>query len=655
MNFFMKKLKYIYIALFVCFSLIAKGQYVLNEADKQFELYHFHKAKQLYEQAFKKKETLYAAKQLALTSLKNKEYEDAEKWYAKALTFPKADTELILAYAKALQYNAKYEEAKEAYEDYIKKSGKVSKANQSLWSASCDSSLVWLAHPKEVKIENLKALNSGKTDYGVVKYNDGLVFVSDRGIGIDSSVKAKKGILRFDTGTYPNKSYYGWTGKNYLRLLYADKDNNITAFPLNTSSEYHLGTPSFSKDGKEVLFTITRLDKDLKFDKTKFKLGTVKVEIYSSKLQNDGTWSQPVPFPYNNVNSYSVGDPFLAEDGQVLYFVSDMPGGKGGMDIYKTYRKGDSWSKPENVKELNTEGHERTPYFLSADTLFFSSDGRVGMGDLDIFRAVNKSGKWDIVNLGHPYNTPQDDFAFSIEREEKGWKGYLSSNRSNGEGADDIYVFSELIKVIVPESIFIEGIVYDKKTRKPITNAYVKFTDATGKELNVLTDGTGYYKFQMEANQNYHLKAQKTLFNDKDTAFVSANKSIQQDFYLAMYQKGRGFRIDNIYYDFDKDNIRPDAALELDKLVAVLNEYPEINIELGSHTDSRGSDAYNLNLSQRRARSAVAYIIKQGIGQNRITAKGYGETQHVNKCKNGVQCTDEEHQMNRRTEVKIVN
>ncbi|MCJ0743812.1 OmpA family protein [Pedobacter montanisoli] len=650
----MKKMKYIYIAFLMSLTLVSKGQYILNQADKQFKLYQYAKAKTLYEQAFKKKETLYTAKQLAISSEKNKEYEETEKWYAKALTFPDAGTDLLLAYAKALQNNSKYTEAKATYQQYIQKAGNIPKANQDLWLKSCDSALLWMANPKKVNIENISTINTNYTEYGAVKYKDGLVFVSDRVFPDNYTQKSKKSILRFDKGNYPDRNYYSWTGENYLKLLYADKDHQISAFPLNTETDYHIGMPTFSKDAKEVFFSLTRVAKDLTFDKTKLRIGTVNVEIYSARMQDDGTWTKPVAFPYNNINAYSVGDPFLMEDGKTLYFVSDMPGGKGGLDIYKTIRNNDgTWSKPENIEALNTSGDERTPYFLSEDVLYFSADGRIGMGDLDIYKAVHRNGTWQIQNMGYPYNTPQDDFAFSVEKLTGAWSGYFSSNRMKGKGSDDIYSFNEAI-VPVLQNIYVKGIVYDERTRKPLNNAQVKITGADGLEKNITTNETGYYKFPLQENSNYNLKAQKTLFNERDTTFTTSDKSIDKDFFLSLIPVNKSFKVQNIYYDFDKDNIRPDAALELNKLVAILKEYPEMKVELGSHTDSRGPDIYNLDLSQRRARSAVNYIISKGINKDRITAKGYGETQLVNKCANGVKCTPDEHQLNRRTEIKIL-
>lgn len=650
----MKKIKYIYLAFLLVLAQVSKAQYVLNQADKQFELYQYAKAKILYEQAFKKKQTLYTAKQLAITSEKNKEYKETEKWYAKALTFPGAETALMLAYAKALQSNSKYVEAKAAYQQYIQMAGNVPKADQDLWLKSCDSAQLWMASPKKMNIENIAAVNTGFTEYGAIKYKEGVVFVSDRTLP-DNGQKGKKGILRIDKGNYPDRNYYSWTGENYLKLLYANKNDEIATFSIGAENNYHIGTPTFSKDGKEAFFTITRVAKDLAFDKTKLRIGTVKLEIYHTYLQDDGTWGKPVAFPYNNINDYSVGDPFLSEDGKTLYFVSDMQGGTGGLDIYKTIRNNDgSWSKPENMQALNTPGDERTPYFLSENVLYFSTNGRIGMGDLDIYKAVNQNGIWHVQNLGYPYNSPQDDFAFSIEKLAKGWSGYLSSNRMNGKGSDDIYKFSEDIVPPIPKNIYVQGTIYDQRTNKPLANAQVTMKGANGSNENMITDGTGGYKFPLQVNNNYHLKAQKTLFNEKDTSFAATDQNVYKDFYLGMISAGKSFEIRYIYYDFDKDKIRPDAALELNKLAVILKEYPEVKVELGSHTDSRGPDIYNLDLSQRRARSAVNYILSKGINKERITAKGYGETQLVNRCVNGAKCSAQEHQLNRRTEIKIV-
>ncbi|WP_421944403.1 OmpA family protein [Pedobacter sp.] len=331
-----------------------------------------------------------------------------------------------------------------------------------------------------------------------------------------------------------------------------------------------------------------------------------------------------------------------------------MPGGLGGTDIYVVEKlQSGEWGEAVNLRDLNSEGNERTPYLDNGNVFYFSSDGRVGLGGLDIFQvSKNESGQSKITNLGYPVNSPQDDFAFNINEELK--IAYLSSNRFGGLGSDDIYSLnSNLIYALK-----LNGKVFDKKTNKPIANAIVTLKKTNSAPIKVESDIEGNFNFNLENNSDYELTGTKTNFRSDFSAVttkgLSTSTIINKNLYLETVELDKAIKIENIYYDFDKWNIRADAAEELDKLVSILKNNPTIWIELGSHTDSRGNDAYNLTLSQKRAESAVQYIISKGINKNRIAAKGYGEKQLLNKCANGVSCSDEEHQLNRRTEFKIV-
>jgi len=634
------------------FNFSAKAQYVLKDADKQYELFNYVKAIDLYEQAYKKNQSLHAAERLANAYAFTNNYKLAESWYAIATKMPNSNPENILGYAKALQSNSKYSEAKAQYVSYIDKNKAVSERQKNVWLASCDSALKWMKNPKPVELINQKNLNSPQSDWGAVNYKGAVVFTSDRtNTGLDS--KEGTPFLRFDGSKGPDKKIYGWTGNGYLKLyIKPSPTDSLQLFPIKTGTKYHVGSATFTADGNTMYFTMTPVPDDL--EKVKNKPSTVNVEIYSSTKSADGTWGEPVSFPYNDVNKYSVGDPFISTDGTSLYFASNMPGGKGGADIYVSLKTdaGD-WGKPINLAEINTEGNERSPAFDANNNLFFASDGHVGMGGLDVFRAIREgSGIGQIENLGYPFNSPQDDFAFSLN--EKGGIAYLSSNRANGVGNDDIYVLDQ--KLIL--AFKLEGKVYDRKTSQPIEGAVVTLAKVNGGELKAEADDNGGYKFNLAKESEYNVSAVKTGYRadveNLATIGLTSSQVIVQDLYLEPIELNKGIRLENIYYDFDKANIRPDAAVELDKLVKILIDNPTIWIELGSHTDSRGKDAYNLTLSQKRAESAVQYIISKGIDKNRITAKGYGETQLLNKCANDVKCSDEEHQLNRRTEFKIV-
>jgi len=639
------------ICFLTAFSLPSQAQYVLKDADKQYELFNYAKAIDLYEQAFKKKESLHAAERLANAYAYMNNYRQAESWYAIASKMPNSNLDNVLGYAKALQNNARFSEAKVEYQNYIAQKKDVAPWQQNVWLSSCDSAIRWMKSPKPIELINQKELNSVQSDWGAVTYQGGMVFTSDRthpGFGL----KEKTPFLKFDGAKLPDKNIYGWTGNGYLRLyLKSSPTDSLKLFPIKTGTKYHVGPASFTADGKTMYFTMTAIPNDL--EKVKNRPSTVNVGIYCSTQDADGNWGEPVRFKYNEVNKFSVGDPFITPNGGKLYFSSDMHGGSGGTDLYVCLKtESGDWASPVNLKEINTPGNERTPFFDEKDNFYFSSDGRVGMGALDVFRAPKVGANiGSIENLGYPFNSPQDDFGFYMDGKDL---IYLSSNRENGVGGDDIYTIDQKLIFFIK----LQGKVFDKQNKQPISNALITLVKTNGSTMKVETDDTGTYQFDLSKNANYQVLAEKTNFNSDGksvtTSGLNTTEVLKQDLYLDPIVINKSIRLENIYYDFDKWNIRPDAAVELDKLVKIMTDNPTIWIELGSHTDSRGKDAYNLSLSQKRVQFAMAYIISKGINKNRITAKGYGETQLLNKCANHVECSEAGHHLNRRTEFKIV-
>ncbi|MBB2151403.1 OmpA family protein [Pedobacter gandavensis] len=628
------------------------GQNKMKEADQQFELFNYKKAILLYEQAYKKKAEIHSAERLAISYRLINDYKQAESWYAILVKMPESNTENLLDYAKTLQNNAKYSEAKAQYLNYFGKHKQVPAQQQNILLLSCDSALIWMKDPKQLEIINQKTWNSAQSDWAAISYQGNVVFSSDRSNFV-AQQNTRKPFLKFDGTVWPDKKVYGWTGNGYLKLYSTAKGTDeLSLFNIPTGTNYHQGSISFSADENTAFFALTQLPKRLK--RSKGKPATIHVEIYSSSRNASGNWSKPIPFTYNNASSYSVADPFISPDGKTLYFSSNMPGGLGGSDIYSSTKTEDgSWTTPLNMTTVNTAGNERSPVLGLNGEFFFSSDGRVGMGGLDIYKARLKGSSADqIENLKYPLNSPQDDFGFSLN--DQGSLVFLSSNRFEGLGQDDIYS----LKARPVIQLKLIGQVLDKKTQLPIANSLVALSKIDGGILKVETDATGRFKFDLSPESSYTLVGVKTGFladiKELNTLGLTSSTVIEKQLYLEKIELNKAIRIDNIYYDFDKWNIRPDAAIELDKLVKVLKDNPSIWIELGSHTDSRGKDTYNLNLSQKRAESAIQYIISRGIDQNRLTARGYGETQLVNRCSNGVECSVEEHQENRRTEFKIV-
>ncbi|SDE30469.1 OmpA family protein [Pedobacter soli] len=639
-------------ALLLFSSGRSQAQYVLNAADAQYELFNYSKAINLYEQAYQKKATRYAAERLYQCYAFINDYKQAESWSAIAAGMADAKPENILAYAKALQQNSKYTEAKQQFQKYAILDKTIAPADANRWLLSCDSALYWMKNPTTVIISNATQFNSAQSDWGLNSFGNRVTFASDRGVNGLGQSTSERPFLKFDGAKKPDKNIYGWTGNPYLRL-YTQKatTDSLSLFPISTHTDYHMGPASFTQGSKEMYFTLTKIPKQPVY--VKGKLATVNVEIYSSKLDEKGNWTAPLAFSFNKVDEYSLSDPYISADGNTLYFSSTMPGGLGGADIYFCRRNADgTWQLPVNMKALNTAGNERTPVLGTHNDFYFSSDGRVGMGGLDIYKASFVADEIrQIENMGYPLNSPQDDFAFL---KTDALNGYLSSNRLGGLGNDDIYSFKaqEIL------AFKLTGIVIDKRTNLPLSNAVVTLNKTGFQNLKVLTGDDGAFKFNLEKSSDYQLSGEKTAYRNDlaqlSTKGLTASTTLNQNLYLEKVELEKAIKLENIYYDFDKSNIRPDAAIELNKLVKIMKDNPTIWIELGSHTDSRGNDQYNMRLSQNRANAAVQYIINQGINQNRITAKGYGESKLLNKCANGIQCSPAEHQLNRRTEFKIV-
>ena len=632
----------------------AKAQHVLKLADEQYQLYNYFNAADLYEKAYRAKPTLYAVQQLASSYHQLHDYKNEESWYALAVKMsPVADN--FFNYAIALQNNAKYGEAKVNYEKYASLNQKSDKSKILSLIASCDSAVKWMQHPGTEIITNQRQMNSIAADWGVTIYKDAVMFASDRGVTNQTTATYRKPFLKFVGNDKPDRKIYGWTGNSYLKLYKAiPADTSSTTAKLffeDALTIYHTGPASFDNDGKGMYYTIDNpVPSKIKSNATDIE--TVKLKIfYARKDATSGKWLPPTAFKYNKAG-FSTGDPFITADGKRLYFVSDMPGGKGGTDLYYCWKLNDgTWSDPINIAELNTTGNERTPMLDSSGNFYYATDGNITMGGLDIYRASYVGDKFiNAQNMGYPINSPQDDFAYqSLD----GKSGYLSSNRIGGMGSDDIYRFNKK----PPFVLKLEGITYDKTSHQPVAGSLVTLTN-NNFLINFTTDGIGRFSFTLVPDMDYELKGEKTGYTGDATTLTTnglkVSQTLQQDLYLERIKINEPIVLQNINYDFDKYNIRSDAQPALDHLIKVMADNPTIWIELGSHTDSRGSDKYNLALSERRAQSAVTYIINKGhINGNRIIAKGYGESRLLNGCGNGVNCTEQEHQVNRRTEFKI--
>lgn len=613
----------------------------LYKAQKQMDKYNYAKAIDILKKAETHEKNHDAAlPMLAECYRMQHDIENAKETYALAVTVLGAKPETFYYYAKALQSTGDYVKAREIFQIYTQKN--PSDPRGPLNISYCDSILgPWKNIKPEFEVKTVNNINTSESDFGPAIINDGLVFASDYS---NNPAEGKK---------------YGWTGRGYLNIMKSMPESagnfwGIMSVPSEFEStfnqEYHDGPAAFSNDGNTIYFTRSSIGKAKR--EGIYKTNELKI-FYATKT--NGAWGEIKPF-FLNSKDYSVGHPSLSADGQTLYFVSDMPGGIGGTDIWMCTRNGETWNKAINLgPTINTKENEMFPSIQDNGILYFSSEGHPGYGAMDIFKTSSVNGSWTVpVNLQQPINSSYDDFAIAFAPGSK--IGFFSSNRTGGVGSDDIYAF-RLIEV--PQPAYISGFVKDKTTNQPIQGATVfLFNPETGKVKVLKTDLEGKYTALIVKPAGFIVKGMMTNYIADCTPFKLAElkpgttTNAPRDLLLDKLAINKTFRIDNIYYDFDKSNIREDAKPELDKLVQIMNEN-RINVELSSYTDSRGSFTYNDKLSQRRAESAVKYIVKSGIEEGRIIANAYGEHQLINKCADHMKCDPAEHQANRRTEFKV--
>ena len=473
------------------------------------------------------------------------------------------------------------------------------------------------------------------------------------------------GGIPFPTG---NPYQFSWTGEGFTNLYKADiiTEGSLTAadkFQSEINSKFNESTPVFTKDGKTVYFTRNNY---LNGKKGEDSQNTTLLKLYSATLEGK-KWTNIKELSFNS-NNYSVAHPALSMDEHTLYFASDMPGTLGESDLYKIAINTDgSFGAPINLgNKINTEGRETFPMITSDGELYFASDGHPGLGGLDIFvsKINTNENHSDVINVGEPVNSSYDDFGFLIN--DKTRYGYFTSNREGGKGSDDIYKFKETKKLVFNCEQNLSGLVVDKQTTLPLPEAKVTLLDSAFNSIkDVISDKEGKFDFGLkDCKDIFYIKVEKQNFatnqtkeiiiKDNEASFVE----IPLDKSSKIIEKGNDlmklYDINIIYFDLSKYNIRPDAEVELAKILDVLEQHPRMKIDIRSHTDSRQSAEKNRILSQNRANSTMAWLVKHGINKNRLTAKGFGESQLLNKCVDGVNCTEEEHQANRRSEFIVI-
>ncbi len=726
-------MKNIFLLSTFLFSTFAFAQTSNKKATNYYNKYSYSKVVDKLEN--EKNINTEAQRNLAESYKMTGNYSSAEASYAKVVAATDKKPQDVYAYAQVLKMNGKYSEAQQQMDAYTILNSADSRAK--LVNQNKTYTIDLLKDKGQFTVKNL-VVNSAEQDFGATYFKDQIVYTSSK--------------------HQVNGAYRRWNGNNLPFLdLYIGKED-VSAEIIGTkklsslNKKYHEGPSSYSKDGNIVMYTQDNY-------KAKSTDGVRKLEMYEAKMK-DGKWGSKVAFPLNN-KEYSCGHPALTTDGNTMYFSSDMPGGLGGVDIYKITRNTDgTWGKAENLGDkINTEGNEMFPFIHESGLFMFSSDGRPGLGGLDVFATEIKDNKINkIINLGAPINGSKDDFSFVLNADKT--KGYFASNREGGKGDDDIYSFNLLKPLKFGKTI--KGTAKDKEG-VILANTAVNLYDPSGKVINtVTTTETGAYSFDVDDLGTYKLDGKKEKYFDgknnasviEETDVVVSDVILEKDpgnalrmvvtdgkskeplegvkykitdlktgeifmqdatpasgdamkplmdkkindvlgykielvkdgyfpktvnfnhtiakpgivnvheaLDLTMDKEVKDLRdlvvINDIRFDLNKFNIRPDAATELDKVVAVMNKYPGMQIELGSHTDCRASYKYNETLSDKRAKASAAYIKSKITNPARIYGKGYGEAILLNGCAcEGIvksTCSEEEHQKNRRTEFKILS
>ncbi len=628
----------------------------IDKADQNFKAFAYIDARAIYLDVAQKgysSQKLY--QKLADAFYLTGELEDSIEWYEKLIeNYPEnLSPEYLFKYAQSLKSVERYKEADKIMDRFYEITGNDKRAE----SFVNKRNYLDFIEMQSGKYDLFKLnINSKNSEYAPSFNNQNqIVFASSR------SKQTK------------DSKIHGWTRMPFLDLFSSNiKEDTISLdepvkLKGKINTKFHESSTSFSKDGKTLYFSRNNY--------TNNKLGTSKKGIVLLKLYKarfrEGKWTDIEELSFSS-NEYSASHPSLSKDGKKLYFASDMPGTLGKSDLFVVdVLSNGQFGKPKNLGEkINTEGRETFPYISDSGRLYFSSDGHVGLGGLDIFVTVpEESGFSAAYNVGKPVNSPKDDFTFVLNEETK--IGYFASNRKGGKGNDDIYSFKQTEELITSCKQYIEGIIYDRDTNQSLPNANVVLLN---EDLDIIeqvqSNSLGGYKFEAECDQEYMIKASLSQYLPRDitlrttdifefTHDVSIHLSSVNDGNKLLTaveinvgdDLSKALQLEPIYFSLDDSEISPEAEVELQKIISAMNKYPELKIEVRSHTDSRSSYWYNKRLSVNRMRATIKYIVEEGgINWRRVRGKAYGERRLLNNCKNDVPCTEEEHQENRRSE-----
>lgn len=610
----------------------------LNKADKKYDKYSYIDAIEIYEKVAEKGyKSVELFQKLGNAYYFNSELDKASKWYGELFALnQETDSEYYFRYAQALKAEGNYEKSNQYMELFAQKTNdsraKLFQENKNYLTNIDAVSGKYTIDKTDV--------NSEFYDYGPTFFGKQIVFTSSRSEGNQYS------------------KIHAWTKQNFTDLFVASIDNDgrlgsVENFSKTVNTKFNESSPIFTKDGKTMYFTRNNYN-DGKKRKSDDKV--IMEKIYKAELVN-GEWTNVKELPFSSDN-YKTAHPALSTDEKTLYFASDMPGSFGNSDLYKvSIDSNGNFGSPENLgPTINTEGRETFPFVDADNNLFFASDRHPGLGGLDIFEAKANTNSFEIpINIGKPLNSQLDDFGYVTNKD---GLGFFSSNRDGGIGFDDIYTFRICTHTL-------SGLITDIDTKEILPNSKViLYDDKMNKISETIASEKGLYSFKIDCNKKYLVRVSKEEYETIEKSFepISINGESKLDFELKRKifpievgtDLAKVLNISIIYFDLDKWNIRKDAAEDLEKIIAVMNQYPSMTIDIRSHTDSRQSHKYNEQLSDRRAKSTLEFMVKNGINISRLTAKGYGETQLVNNCSDDVPCSETEHQKNRRSEFIVI-
>ena len=645
--------------IYILFLLIVSSLYScksakLSDAEEKQRIGEYYEAAAIYRKVYTKtspkKRDLrgYIAYRMAECNRLINNTAKATSAYMNAIRYDYPDSTVYLRMGQMLQKTGRYPEAIKNYDIYMENDPSNLLAINGI--QGCELAPGWKKNPTRYEVRRMDKFNSRRGEFSPMlagdKY-DQLYFASSRSKDKDAKVSAI-------TGQNNNNLFLVKQDEKGAWLAPVELEDEV-------NTEYDEGTPSFSPDGNTMYYTYCAQDPE----------GPRTAEIYIS-TRSSAKWGKGTRATIVKDSVTALGHPSISPDGKYLYFVSDAVGGFGGKDIFRARVAGNDFGPMENLgEEINTPGDEMFPYVRDSVTLYFASNGHPGMGGLDLFKATQDStGKWNVENLGAPINSMGDDFGITFAGKEE--RGFFCSNRNDARGYDHIYSF-ELPTI----TIFIEGIVNDVD-EYPIEDATVRIVGKDGLNVKVPVKKDGTYRVELERDIRYVMMASARGYLNQNyelhTGPEEKNETYIVDFFLSPISKP--VVIDNIFYDFDKATLRPESKKALDEMIKMLNDNPNVTIELGAHTDRKGTDQYNERLAQRRAQAVVDYLIAGGIEAARLEAKGYGESvpKTINKkmakqfdfLKEGDVLTEEfilalppeqqeiADQINRRTEFKVL-